>query len=202
MVAVFLAEPDSSSSNALFALLGVVITGVVTMLSLIVKDFLDRRTERERFRRQREAQDVDYARDAERQRDEKREKHLEAKRLQRLQALARFLAETIALFNAVSRVHAQWRQHGDGERRQRDLRAIDSSPGQVAFEEVRLIASDKVVELSSQLWQHIRGDPVITNTNPAKDAWRYWRDQFWRKRQALISAFQEEYQSDEIGGQS
>jgi hypothetical protein len=125
-------------------------------------------------------QAASYQRESsERQRDLRRKVYLEWLRL------------THQLFAAVDQVV---REHPESstEAVVSALNRIPAEPGQVALENVRLVANEDVAEWAANMWAHLRRELVPQGQRPSNatwaEAWRAWDVKYWSLRRAFVDA--------------
>ena len=124
-----LVQSGGVSGGAVFTLLGVGITGFVTLASVLVKHILDARVEKQRYLRQRESEQLEHQRNLERLRIEAEERRSDALLRQQTEILARFLSATLGIYAKVQTARREWRDHQEKDSYVRDLRSIDMAGG-------------------------------------------------------------------------
>jgi hypothetical protein len=186
------APPAGGGTAALFTLLGVGITAAVSLVAILLKHVLDSRTEARRHARQLELDDREHARNLDRMRLELAERRADAAEGQQVQAMAKFLAESLAIYTQITMIRQSWERDRDDAKCRDALLSISPADAQMAFEEVRLLASESVTEKADRLWQHLRGQDVPRGRRFDREDWTAWKDGHWALRKALISQGQAE----------
>lgn len=184
---VLATSSGNTDGNAIYALLGAGITGSVALVAILVKHVLDMRVERARYERQLASDSVEHERGIERLRLELHEQRFNTLTTRRVEATARFLASTLDVFSQITRARHSWDRDHDDEGYRDALRAVNAAEGQVAFEELRLVAEDDVVEGATKLWMHLRGSNVSQGQSLTPLDWKKWRDKYWDVRKEVIS---------------
>lgn len=131
------APRDGGGTAALFTLLGVGITAAVSLVAILLKHVLDSRTEARRHARQLELDDREHARNLDRMRLELAERRADAAEGQQVQAMARFLAESLAIYTQITMIRQAWERDRDDAKCRDALLSISPADAQMAFEEVR-----------------------------------------------------------------
>jgi uncharacterized membrane protein YgaE (UPF0421/DUF939 family) len=124
---------NSGASNAAYTLLGVGITGVVTLIAVLIKYALDTRTDNRKYRRELEANERDHQRELEKMRiqlDEARRDTLHD--LQR-RLFASYLTGTHNIYLAVVEARRQRRKDSDDEAYRQSVKSISSAECQVSL---------------------------------------------------------------------
>lgn len=190
------AAGTGSSTAALFTLLGVGITATVSLVAIFVKYVLDSRSETMRHGRQKEAEEREHVRNIEKLRIEAAERRSDVASGRQVQAVARFLAASLAIYSQIVAHRREWESEADDVRYRNRLLAIDSTDAQIAFEEVRLVSSDDVTSKANLLWQHLRGREVPRGLRLDRNDWIGWKNAHWSMRKDLIGEHQAELRAE------
>ncbi|MEJ2862537.1 hypothetical protein [Actinomycetospora flava] len=189
---------NSGAANAVFALIGVAITATISLVALFIKARIDSRAAETQHRHNMEAKEIEHEYSLKRIDKELEDKRRTAAFEKQTSALAKFLSGTISIHRQISGARRERRQDRDDDKYVMTLRSIAPTETQVAFEEVRLSASDPVVSLASELWKHLRGKSVPRGEHLGQYQWIAWDREYWLTRKALIAEFQRE--SDQFYG--
>ncbi len=181
------AATTASANPALYTPLGVAITGVVTLATVFLRYWLDRRSEARKH-------DQEVVR-LHQQLHEQRE---DQSREDRRKVFASFLVATSSIYQLVNSARKARReaqrsqgQAADAEYR-KALATIDATDAQFALEECRMLGRTKPIESAEELWAHLRGDDVAIGADLSAAAWTAWRERYWLLRKALVDGLRED----------
>jgi hypothetical protein len=176
----------AAASSAAYTLLGVVITGVVTLLAVVAKYAFDSRADSRRYKRELEVNALEHAREVEKLKMQLNETRRDVLRDLKRRAFALYLAETHAIYLSAIQARRQRREDADNVAYQRALKAVAPMDGQVALEECRLLVPAGSADRAEALWAHLRSHPVAMGIDLSSSAWSAWKKEYWELRRALI----------------
>jgi hypothetical protein len=180
LVVATAAAPRATSpapNPALYTLLGVAITAVVSLAALFIKNKLDA----ESAKRQREHELAVLRIKVEQERASEHAKQLR-------QTYAAFLTGTANIYQDIVKARRARRDEaGDDDAYRRMLKAIQPSESQAALEEIRLLSADRVAEHASSIWRHLRSTEVASGVDLSSQSWVAWKEEYWRLRAALVA---------------
>jgi hypothetical protein len=179
----------SGTSNAAYTLLGVGITGVVTLIAVLIKYVLDTKSEARKYRRELEINSLDHKRELEKVEMQLNESRMDALRDRQRRLFASYLSGTHTIYLSVVDARRQRRSSLDDEAYRQSLRSISPIECQVALEECRLIGAGESAKPADELWHHLRSHAVPHGTELGAKEWAEWKSQYWQLRGALIEQF-------------
>jgi hypothetical protein len=180
----------SGVSSAAYTLLGVAITGFVTLLAVVIKYAFDTRAEARRYRHELEIQNLEHARELDKLQMQLHETRTDALRDLQRRVFATYLAETHAVYLDVVDARRQRRQNSDDQAYLIALKSIAPGKGQLALEECRLVVLHESARHADGLWDHLRSHPVPKGVDLGSREWGAWKDAYWELRRAAITHWQ------------
>lgn len=165
----------TGASNAYFTLLGAAVTAGVALIGILVKAWLDRKSDQAKHA-------LDVA---------KLELQLAAGRDEALCAARRkvaaaFLQHSHAIYFSTTRARRTRREEWDDGAYQSALRNIDPTAAQGALEEWRLVAGDGADKAADEFWSHLRSHPVSGGNDLSSESWSSWKENYWVLRGTFI----------------
>jgi len=165
----------SPTNPALYTLLGVAITTVVSLVALFIKHRLDVDSARRAHEHELAILKLKLAED-------RAVRHLEQTR----KTYAAFLTGTAQIYRDIVEIRRARRNVQDDEAYRRSLNAIRPDECQVALEELRLLADQSVSELADAYWDHLRSAGVPTGADLTSEGWKSWKEEYWRLRKDSV----------------
>jgi hypothetical protein len=177
---------SSAAGNALYTLVGVVITAAITLLGILIKYMFDRSLESGRRRAELVATAEKHRHDLEVLRLEQAGARHDALRDSRRKLAATFLSETHRIYLDLVDARRKRRTGNDEPAYQTALRAIDPLVCQVTLEEWRLEATPDSVARAEALRDHLRSHDVPQGRDTTSTSWVNWKTRYWELRHAFV----------------
>lgn len=152
------------------------IGALATVAGILVKAFLDRRAEsaKQKFDLLRLELELGAQRG-------------DVLREQTRKVCAEFLAHTQEMYSHVRKAREGRRQDGDEEAYRMALAVVSPDEAQVMLEEIRLVASEPVVQAASAMWEHLRAPDLPSGRDARGATWVAWKSEYWRQRKHLVA---------------
>lgn len=165
----------AAGGAALYTLLGVAITAVVSLAAVYVKYKLDSKAETRKYQQELVKLQLQLS-----------EERIDRSKNEVRKVFAELLAGTAAIYRTIREARRQRRDDGDDTAYQATLRGISPDQCQVALEEGSLISNADTVVAAERLWHHLRSHPVPGGRDLSSTAWSLWKEEYWQLRRDLV----------------
>ena len=117
------------------------------------------------------------------------DKRREGAAVRQQKAFAALLSQTNEMYDAVRRARRRRRLKEISDSQfVAELQAISAHEGQVALEELRLLASTPTAACADALWHHLRSEEVPAGRELSSESWVAWKQSYWDLRHRLVAS--------------